>query len=367
MNRGLDTMQGALLICILTPLLGAFLLPLVGKRAPKLRNALSLVFVLAALVGSALLLPGVLGGEKPLVRWELPLGLSFGFQADALAVFMAMTSSLVASLILIYSFGYIKEYDNQNEYYLMAVLFLGAMMGLVYSTSLLAIYIFWEISAVCCWRLIGFYREELTIQRANKAFIVTVLGALIMLVGFIGVWSQTGTFELTAMKGTQIPAWCVSLILVGIFTKSATFPLHSWLPDAGVAPSPVTSLLHAAVLVKIGVYAYARLFVSTFTIDPAFTVIVPAIAAVSALVSAGCAMVETDLKRIIAYSTISQLAFIFLGVSTGTESGLVGGMLYILAHSVAKAAGCSSARALWSTTCTPRTSTAWAGCISVSR
>ena len=110
--------------------------------------------------------------KKPLVRWELPLGLSFGFQADALAVFMAMTSSLVASLILIYSFGYIKEYDNQNEYYLMAVLFLGAMMGLVYSTSLLAIYIFWEISAVCCWRLIGFYREELTIQRANKAFIV---------------------------------------------------------------------------------------------------------------------------------------------------------------------------------------------------
>lgn len=336
MNRGLDTMQGALLVCILTPLLGAFLLPLVGKRAPRLRNALSLVFVLAAFVGSALLLPSVLGGEKPLVRWELPLGLSFGFQADALAVFMAMTSSLVASVILIYSFGYIKEYNNQNEYYLMAVLFLGAMMGLVYSTSLLLLYVFWEISAICCWRLIGFYREELTIVRANKAYIVTVLGALIMLVGFFGVWGQTGTFELTAMKGARIPSWCVSLILVGIFTKSATFPLHSWLPDAGVAPSPVTSLLHAAVLVKIGVYAYARLFVSTFAIDPAFTVVVPAIAAVSALVSAGCAMVETDLKRIIAYSTISQLAFILLGVSVGTESGLVGGMLYILAHSVAK-------------------------------
>jgi NADH:ubiquinone oxidoreductase subunit 5 (subunit L)/multisubunit Na+/H+ antiporter MnhA subunit len=138
------------------------------------------------------------------------------------------------------------------------------------------------------------------------------------------------------MKGTQIPAWCVILILFGILTKSATFPLHSWLPDAGVAPSPVTSLLHAAVLVKIGVYAYARLFVATFAIPSVFTQIVPVIAAVSALISAGCAMKETDIKRIIAYSTISQLAFILLGVSIGNEIGLVGGMLYILAHSVAK-------------------------------
>ena len=329
-------MQAALLVCVLTPLLGAFLLPLIGRRAPKVRNLFSLLFVLASLVCSASLLPAVLGGDKPLVRWALPLGLSLGFQADALAVFMAVTSSLVASVILIYSFGYIRDYDNQNEYYLMAVLFLGAMMGLVYSTSLILIYVFWEISAICCWRLIGFYREELTIVRANKAFVVTVFGALIMLVGFLGIWGQTGTFELSAMKGTAIPAWCVALILFGIFTKSATFPLHSWLPDAGVAPSPVTSLLHAAVLVKIGVYAYARLFAVTFQIDPAFRTVVPVVAAVSALVSAGCAMAETDLKRIIAYSTISQLAFIFLGMCIGNDTGLVGGMLYILAHSVAK-------------------------------
>ena len=329
-------MQAALLICIFTPLLGACLLPLIGRRAPRTRNTFALLFVLTAFVGSCALLPSVLAGEKPLVRLELPLGLSLGFQADALAVFMALTSSLVAAVIIVYSFGYMKDYDNQNEYYFIAVLFIGAMMGLVYSTSLILLYIFWEISAVACWRLIGFYREELTIVRANKAFVVTVMGALIMLVGFFGIWGQTGTFELTAMQGMHVPVWCVALILFGILTKSATFPLHSWLPDAGVAPSPVTSLLHAAVLVKIGVYAYARLFVVTFTIDPVFTQIVPIIAAVSALVSAGCAMKENDLKRIIAYSTISQLAFILLGVSIGNETGLVGGMLYILAHSVAK-------------------------------
>ena len=329
-------MQATLLVAILTPLIGACLLPLIGRRAPRVRNLFSLLFVLVSFVCAASLLPAVLAGEKPLVRLALPLGLSLGVQADALSVFMAMTSSLVAGVILIYSFGYIKEYPNQNEYYFMAVLFLGAMMGLVFSTSLILLYVFWEISAIACWRLIGFYREKLTIARANKAYMVTVLGALIMLVGFLGIWGQTGTFELTAMQGVHVPAWCVVLILFGILSKSATFPLHSWLPDAGVAPSPVTSLLHAAVLVKIGVYAYARLFAVTFAIDPVFTRIVPIIAAVSALISAGCAMVETDIKRIIAYSTISQLAFILLGVSIGNETGLVGGMLYILAHSVAK-------------------------------
>ena len=146
-------MQATLLVCIFSPLIGACILPLIGRRAPRVRNFFSLLFVFVAFVCAAGLLPSVLAGEKPLVRLALPLGLSLGFQADALSVFMAMTSSLVASVILIYSFGYIKDYDNQNEYYFMAVLFIGAMMGLVFSTSLILLYVFWEISAIACWRL----------------------------------------------------------------------------------------------------------------------------------------------------------------------------------------------------------------------
>ena len=131
MDRGLYTMQATLLICIFTPLIGAFLLPLIGRRAPRVRNIFALLFVLTAFIGSCALLPAVLAGQKPLVRLALPLGLSLGFQADALAVFMALASSLVASVILVYSFGYIKDYDNQNEYYLMAVLFIGGIQLLV--------------------------------------------------------------------------------------------------------------------------------------------------------------------------------------------------------------------------------------------
>jgi NADH:ubiquinone oxidoreductase subunit 5 (subunit L)/multisubunit Na+/H+ antiporter MnhA subunit len=296
----------------------------------------ALAFTAIAFLCAAFALPEVLAGSPLSLHYELPLGLSFGFYADALAVFMALTSSFVACTIVIYSFEYIKEYDNQNEYYMMVCLFIGAMMGLVFSTNLIFIYIFWEISAICCWRLIGFYREEITIRRANKAFIVTVAGALIMLIGFVGIYGETGTFDLAAIKGTHIPSWIIVLILFGILSKSATFPLHNWLPDAGVAPSPVTSLLHAAVLVKIGVYMYARIFVINLDIDAVFTVAVPVIAAVSALISAGVAMRANDIKRVIAYSTISQLAFILLGLSCGTEVGVVGGLLYILMHSVAK-------------------------------
>jgi NADH:ubiquinone oxidoreductase subunit 5 (subunit L)/multisubunit Na+/H+ antiporter MnhA subunit len=325
-----------LIICISLPLIGAFLLPILGRINTRLRNAAALVFVTGAFIFAALALPAVIAGSPLSLHFDLPLGLSFGFYADALAVFMAMAASFVAAVIVFYSFGYIRHYENQNEYYMMVCLFIGAMMGLVFSTNLIFIYTFWEISAVCCWRLIGFYREEITIKKANKAFIVTVAGALIMLIGFMGIYGETGTFDLTAMKGAAIPSWVVVLILFGILSKSATFPLHSWLPDAGVAPSPVTSLLHAAVLVKIGVYVYARLFVVTFNIDEVFTLVVPVIAAVSALVSAGAAMKATDIKRIVAYSTISQLAFILLGLSCGNKIGVVGGMLYIMMHSVAK-------------------------------
>jgi NADH:ubiquinone oxidoreductase subunit 5 (subunit L)/multisubunit Na+/H+ antiporter MnhA subunit len=119
-------------------------------------------------------------------------------------------------------------------------------------------------------------------------------------------------------------------------SKSATLPLHTWLPDAGVAPSPVTSLLHAAVLVKIGVYVFARLFLVSMKLPVEWNTIIPIIVGASAIVSAGAAVIETDMKRIIAYSTISQLAFIFLGLSTGSAFGVAGGLLYILMHSVAK-------------------------------
>jgi NADH:ubiquinone oxidoreductase subunit 5 (chain L)/Multisubunit Na+/H+ antiporter, MnhA subunit len=325
-----------LALAVFGPLIGSFFLPLAGKCSSRFRNGFALSLVLVALAASITLLSYVVPGRTVAIQISLPLGLSFGFLADKLAVFMAIISSLVGAVIVFYSWGYMRRYDNLNEYYLMVVLFIGAMMGLVYSTSLIFMYVFWEISAIACWRLIGFFREKEYVRRANKAFLITVLGALFMLLGFLVIYQQTNTFDLTAMKGMRIPDLAVAFILIGIFAKSATLPFHTWLPDAGVAPSPVTSLLHAAVLVKIGVYAYARFFLVSFSISPVWNTAVPVVAAVSAIVSGGAALVETDIKRIIAYSTVSQLGFIFLGLSTGSAMGVAGGLLYILMHSIAK-------------------------------
>ena len=325
-----------LVLCVAAPVIGSFFLSFIGNRAPKGRNLLALVFVAFSFFSAAALLPKAMSGSPVSFQILMPYGMTFGFYADALAVFMALISSFIGAVIVFYSFSYIKHYPNQNEYYMMVTLFLGAMMGIVFSSNLLFIYLFWEISAICCWRLIGFFREKPYILRADKAFLVTVGGALLMLLGFISLYGETGTFYLPELKGMPIPNSAVILILCGILSKSATLPFHTWLPDAGVAPSPVTSLLHAAVLVKIGVYVFARLFLLNFSLDAVWHQIIPVVAAVSALVSAGAALLENDIKRIIAYSTVSQIGFIFLGLSCGSALGAAGAVLYIMMHGLAK-------------------------------
>jgi NADH:ubiquinone oxidoreductase subunit 5 (subunit L)/multisubunit Na+/H+ antiporter MnhA subunit len=327
-------------LAVFAPIVGSLVLPLIGRASTRFRHFMAFTLVGVSLVCSLALVPSVMAGQTTTLRCSLPLGVDFVLVADGLAVFMAIVSSLISAIIVLYSFSYISHYKHQDEYYFMVVLFLGAMMGLVYSGNLILMYIFWEITALASWRLIGFFREDYQVRRANKAFLVTVFGALAMLVGFISIYVQTGSLDMTSlrtvMKGTPLPGFAVCMILLGILSKSATLPFHTWLPDAGVAPSPVTALLHAAVLVKIGVYVFARLFVVTFDIGPFWQTAVLVTAAASALVSAGAALIETDLKRIVAYSTVSQIAFIFLGLASGTQIGIAGGLLYILMHGLAK-------------------------------
>jgi NADH:ubiquinone oxidoreductase subunit 5 (subunit L)/multisubunit Na+/H+ antiporter MnhA subunit len=325
-----------LLSVILVPIFGAFILPLVGRISEGARNKLALLMVLWSLVGTVIVGIPVLNGHDITVSNLLGADYGLVLHADGLAVFMAFVSALISAIIVFYSWGYISHYDNRNEYYLMVVLFFGAMMGIVFSAHLIFLYLFWEITAITSWRLIGFFREPKYVLRADKAFLVTIFGALLMLLGFISIYNDYHTFNLSVLAGKHISSLAVMLILAGILSKSATLPFHTWLPDAGVAPSPVTALLHAALLVKIGVYVFARLFVATFSVDAFWHTAVPIIAAVSALVSAGAALIETDLKRIIAYSTVSQIGFIFLGLAVGNEMGVAGATLYIMMHGLAK-------------------------------
>jgi len=320
----------------------SFILPFLGRYSPRARNIISLLAVLTSFCCSLALVPSVLAGQGAAIVFDFGFGHDL-FVADKLAVFMALVSSLVGAVIVLYSFDYISHYQNQNEYYFMVVLFLGSMMGLVFAANLIVLYVFWELTAIASWRLIGFFRAPIHVLRADKAFLMTFFGALLMFIGFIALRFQGGSFDMAVLKqafhGKSVPDYIVLLILAGLFAKSATLPLQTWLPDAGVAPSPVTALLHAAVLVKIGVYVYARLLVVTLPLAEVWHMVVPVAAALSALVAAGAALIETDLKRIIAYSTISQIGFIFLGFAIGGEGAQLasaGALLYILMHGLAK-------------------------------
>ncbi|MFA5394284.1 MAG: NADH-quinone oxidoreductase subunit L [Candidatus Ratteibacteria bacterium] len=330
-----------LLEIVFIPIVGSLLLPLFGLISSRLRNFLALLFVLCSFALSLALIPPVLSGETLTFSKQLALGFNFVLVADGLAVFMACVSSFISAIIVLYSFDYISHYENRNEYYFMMVLFLGSMMGLVLSGNLIFLYFFWEMTALTSWRLIGFFREKTHVLKANKAFLVTIFGALAMLVGFIIIYNQTGSFDLAVIKESfkTIPVanLAVLLILAGIFSKSATLPFHTWLPDAGVAPSPVTAMLHAAILVKIGTYVFARLFLATFALVTDWHTIILVITAASALIAAGAAMIEKDIKRIVAYSTISQIGFIFFGLAVGNQTAVAGGLLYIMMHGLAKA------------------------------
>lgn len=327
----MTTASASLAACVLAPLLGSLALPAIGRRSDAARNATALAAVLVALLGSAALLPAVLaGGTVDLVAGGVGL-----LRADRLAVFMALSATLLGAVIVVYAFGYMAGRPHRGEYDLLVVLFIGAMMALVYARNLLVLYAGWELTALACWRLVAYFRDEGAVRRADKAFLVTGFGAVVMLLGFVAIWADAGTFDLVALHGFPLSRLAAALVLVGLLSKSATLPLHAWLPDAGVAPSPVTALLHAAVLVKIGVYVYARLL-ATFAVDPLLAEVVPWIAAASALAAGAAALLEHDLKRVIAYSTISQLAFIFLGLAVGNATATGGALLFILVHAIGK-------------------------------
>ncbi len=330
--------QSTALAIVAVPLLGSLLIPVVGWLGRgRLTGYLAVALIGAAHLMTWTLLPGALAEQ--VTSFRIPFYgdlVNLSLTVDALAAFMAFTSSLIATLIAVYSLGYIEHSDHEPEYYFIVTLFLGAMMGLVFSTNLIFLYTFWEISALACWRLIGYFRQPDYIWKADKAFLVTFGGAVLMLLGFALVYAQYGTFELAALRGKTIGAVALVLILAGVFSKSATVPLHTWLPDAGVAPSTITSLLHAAILVKIGLYGFARMFCNGLHIPPEWHVWLLVAALVSAFVSACAALEETNIKRLLAYSTVSQIGYTFLGLFAFTATGYVGALLYIMAHGLAK-------------------------------
>lgn len=326
--------NGIMIVSVLFPFLGAVLVMIANRLGGDTgKTALLTAAVAFALSIMALCYTGA-GARADFIIY-MPMGTDFHLVGNMMAAFMATASSFLSFVIMYYSTAYIEEGPYRAEFFATAMAFLGAMLGLVYSTNLVWIFVFWEITAICSWRLVGYFRGETDVLKANKTFIITVFGALFLLLAIVDIATTNGTIDLVHLKGAHISLAATIFIMLAAFSKSAIFPFSSWLPDAGVAPSPVTALLHAAVLVKIGVFAFAKIF-SFIVLDISTAQFVMYIAGISSIIAGASALKETNIKRIIAYSTISQLGFIFLGIAAGGFVGMSGALLFMLMHGVAK-------------------------------
>ena len=266
-----------------------------------------------------------------------------GVYVDALSAAMAALVTLVAFLVQLYSLGYLAEEPPRalGRYYLYQSLFAFSMLGLVFAPNFLQLFIFWELVGLCSYLLIGFYYQRPAAARAAvKAFWVTKLGDVGFLLGIVLLWGATGTFEFDtlfrAVAGGALPvnlALCMGLIYLGAVGKSAQFPLHVWLPDAMEGPTPVSALIHAATMVTAGVFLVARAY-PLFLAVPWVMLVIAYVGAFTALLAATLALGESDIKRVLAYSTVSQLGYMMAALGAGA---LAAGVLHLLLHGFFKA------------------------------
>ena len=305
---------------------------------------------------------GVFPTQMPWNFEWLPFGgslqIDMGILLDPISVMMLVVISTVSFMVHIYSFGYMKGERGFQRYYAFLSLFTMSMLGLVVATNIFQMYVFWELVGVSSYLLIGFYyTKPEAVSASKKAFIVTRFADLGFLVGILVYGFYTGTFSfspdapaLGAAK-TMLPL-ALGLMFIGGAGKSAMFPLHIWLPDAMEGPTPVSALIHAATMVVAGVYLVARMFPLFIGYAPDVLHVIAYVGAFTALYAATVACVQTDIKRVLAFSTISQIGFMMvaLGVCTSSDPhagglGYMASMFHLFTHAMFKAllflgAGC---------------------------
>lgn len=294
------------------------------------------------------------------MRFTDTLKIEMGVLIDPISVMMLIVVSTVSLLVHIYSTGYMKGDEGYTKFFAFLSLFTFSMMGLVLSTNLFQIYIFWELVGVSSFLLIGYYyTKPSAVAAAKKAFIVTRFADLGFLIGILVIGYYTGTFDFASLNSLEGPAianwasqsfmglsvitWALILIFMGGAGKSAMFPLHIWLPDAMEGPTPVSALIHAATMVVAGVFLVARLFPVYYFVEDGFALqIVAWVGAFSSLFAAIIALTQTDIKRVLAFSTMSQIGYMMLalGVSGyyGHEGlGYMASMFHLFTHAMFKA------------------------------
>jgi multicomponent Na+:H+ antiporter subunit A len=277
--------------------------------------------------------------------WVPDLGLVLSFQADGLSLLFALLISGVGALVVIYAGGYLKGHPNLGRFYAWLFVFMAAMLGVALADNMVLLFVFWELTSISSYMLIGFEHDRVSARlAAQQAFLVTGAGGLALLAGLLLLGSAAGTLELSALlqqgevvraSSLYIPA--VLLILLGAFTKSAQFPFHFWLPNAMEAPTPVSAYLHSATMVKAGIYLLARLG-PTLNGTDLWIYGVGGVGAATMLIGGYLSLQQTDLKRLLAYSTVSALGLLTLMIGFSSPHALEAAIIFLLAHSLYKGA-----------------------------
>ena len=323
------------------PVLLTLILTLLFGNKLGLKSAyLGMLGTAAAFAMSLAALPAVLAGPVKTRTFTWFLDFKMGFILDPLTITLLLLVSFLATLILLYANGYMHGEKGLLRFFAEMQLFIFSMLGVVIADNLLQAFIFWEIMGLCSYLLIGFwFAKPSAAAAAKKAFLTTRVGDVFMLLGILILYTQTGSLhyhEMFAMAAHMSPFW-LTLATLGIFGgvigKSAQFPLHVWLPDAMEGPTPVSALIHAATMVKAGIYLVARLLplfeLALFTQHFMIT-----IGLITALGTALMALTATDFKRILAFSTLSQLGFMVVALGT---LNIAGAILHLINHAFFKA------------------------------
>jgi len=337
-----------LISALLLPMVGSFGVVLLTKASYRIKALFSLTiatitFCLLLLVASMVWATGTLTVGT---SWMSEVEISLILYADPLAIFFAIIAAFFGVIALLYSFRDMMHEAGTTRYYALMLLFLSSMIGLVMAGNFLVLYAFWELVGLCSYSLIGFYKEKRESNKASfKALFITRTLGICLLIGAVILFILTGSFDipvvlqrLQATGSNSMITLALALFILASMAKSVQFPLHTWLPDATVAPSAVTSFLHAAAMVKAGVFLILRTYPITQLINtgPYLSFIVATVGTVTLTLCTMAAWAQYDVKRVLAFSTASQIGYMFLAIGIGTSFGTVGGLFHLLNHAVFK-------------------------------
>jgi NAD(P)H-quinone oxidoreductase subunit 5 len=304
----------------------------------------------AAVLSFAVLLEQV-GGAPPyeaLFTWASAgsFNLPMGFRVDPLGAVMLALVTTIALLVMVYSHGYMAHDKGYVRFFTYLALFSSSMLGLVLSPNLLEIYVFWELVGMCSYLLVGFwYDREAAAHAAQKAFVVNRVGDFGLLLGILGLFWATGSFDFeniasglsASMADGRVAGWAATALCLFVFmgpmAKSAQFPLHVWLPDAMEGPTPISALIHAATMVAAGVFLVARLE-PLYGLFPDVRLVIAVVGTITCFLGASIALTQMDLKKGLAYSTVSQLGYMMLAMGCGAP---IAGMFHLVTHAFFKA------------------------------